>query len=372
MKFSIPFADQDGYFFLGNLTDLEISDISGESVRVTLTARYDAENTYVLDETYVPDNAGKVKLYDVKSIVEPLFPDSISNGIPSFGLDMQPTVSLYVEATDGAGTKSEMYRSIFSKGKVDAIPSDFCRFYTQMRNRKCHWRNLQTISFPANRKCSLGIAYMSSEGMAKYQKEIIMEEEYGIRTMNISAAELMTAYGLGKARDCLYVEALLLDTDGTTVRDRVFVEFDRTGAAENYTTFLFSNFFGVPETMAMQGVPTEEIVVDSNLAYFGRQLAKYDSDIYVRTTARTGHLDAEGFKQLTDLVQSTTLYEIAEGSPVRIVIEDTDIRRNRISRTIQSASITYLTTEKWERSAFMADMATSERIFDDSFDDTFN
>lgn len=371
MNITIPFADQDGYFFLGNLSDLDISEISGDSVRVTLTATFDAENNYVLDETYVPDTVGRVRLYDVKSILSPLFPDCIADGTPSFGLNAQPTVSLFVEATDEVGTKSAMFRCIFSRGRIESNPSDFSKFYTQVRNRKCHCKNMQTLSYPANRKCTLGIAYMTADNTAKFEKVFLQEESFGIRTIDISAETLMNAYSLGKGKNCLYVEALLYDAEGSTVTDRVFVEFDRSGAEENYTCFLFTNFFGVPETMAMRGVPTEELVLDANLGYFGRQLAKYDSDIYVRTTARTGHLNLEGFKQLTDLVQSPSLFEL-DGSAKRIVIEDIDIRRNRISRTIQSASITYLTTERWERSAFLQDSVSGDRIFDDTFDDTFN
>lgn len=375
MNLTIPYADTNGDFFLGNLSDIEISGISGTNVNVTLTASLDGADKYVLNGGYVPDSDGKVRIFDVKSILEPLFTDAIRNGYPQFSAKARENVKLKVDARDSAGTLSKTFQCIFTKGKIDRKPSEFTKFLTLTRNRRCHRKDVQIVSFPAERKCTIGVAYYKADGTPGWKKYDIPASGTGIRTVDVSASAVMKGAGAGDAAKCIYIQAYLVSTDGKTMYDKLHIEIERNAAEENFSTFLYTNFFGMPETMTMRGVPSDEISVEANLGYFCNRISRYDGEIYLRTTANTGALDKEHFEQLTDLLQSPSLYEMINGNGEKpalkdIAIENVDIKRSRISKSIQSASITYVAAERWERRAHIMD-TEYDGIFDETFDETF-
>ena len=158
--------------------------------------------------------------------------------------------------------------------------------------------------------------------------------------------------------------------------DRVRIEYV-SEPVENCSTFLFTNFFGYPESMTFTGTPVEAVEMESVSGYLGGELQKYDERVMVRTSINSGGINEETFALFQDLIHSPSVYAVApvptDGTKAelkKIVVENIDVRRMRISKNLQTVSFDYVYAETERRDAYI-NSTFDEEIFDESFDESF-
>ncbi|MCQ2189698.1 MAG: hypothetical protein MJZ00_07285 [Paludibacteraceae bacterium] len=295
----------------------------------------------------------------------------LHGGLPTAGTQIAP-VALVIKAQDASSTKTEQYICHYSSGKIDAYPSLFDRFYTQIRDKKIYHSTRQFLSVPDGYKLRIGLAYIGSDLIPKW-KTTVLNSITGIS--DVTCKNILSLLNLSSIdeEDCLYAEFDLLEASTEKMTDKVRFTYIEYGRAEEHDTMIFTNFFGYPETMTLKGFSDETIDMDAQLGWLNGMLSKYDTNNIIHCMAYTGDMGKEEYALFMDLIHSRSLLLAAENensADKRIVIESLDAKRERHSELIQSAAIGYRYAERFERSVYMA-CNVNTRIFDSSFNPTF-
>lgn len=375
MTFNIPAADSNGRFFTGNLEDIIISDIAGDTVNIETKFSKNGQLMATISEKYVKDLDGKVTLHDFRSVIDPLFDDAAKDGMNSI-VDSGGPIRMQINAEDASTSKSQDYWGIYSSGKLDYFPSTFTFFYTLARNRKVYNSAPLFVAAPFGLNFKAGLAYRKEDGTPAWMSMTYTGNGGSYSFSCSSLARLIDPNSSIKNEDCIYAEFELLDTDGNVV-DKLKYTFIEHGHKEEHDTFLFTNFFGHPEILTMKGFSSESLVISSELARMNGSLSKYDDEIIVENQAFTGNMSEEEYALFQDLIHSRSLnilYDDPNGIRLalskKVVITDIDVLRERHSKQIQSARINYRYAERNQRTAKLEYLGET-RIFDNSFNPSF-
>ena len=168
MEIYVSNMDERNQFFLGNMRDITISDISGDTVEVILSVFADNEHRFFQKEKYIKDAQGTVTIHDVRSIIESLIVDDLKNGL-TLGQKWIPYAQVQLYCTDESGDTNFNGIAIVSKGKIKAIPTQFKKFYTQYRNRTSRWYTMELINFGGLTRCKIGVGYRNADGIPKWE-----------------------------------------------------------------------------------------------------------------------------------------------------------------------------------------------------------
>ena len=391
---------EGGSTWLGNITDLVFYDISEY---YSLTVEFQAElrinnvtsKTVSFNETYFPDSAGKVRVSNLKDFIRPLFHPILSQD-PYTGVyndtlvRISFTYTLHREPGTDSSTATETGEVYFSQGQVSqADPHYFPYLLTQARERHSSPTRYELLTVP-NKKFNgsnynsytrtLGIAYDLNGVPTWISQTYHPSTAYGFSVLNMSARAVLDELGLSSIDEsqALYSEVTLLDDNSNPV-DRCRFIYDQCDS-ERDTTLIFKNYFGFPETLTCSGAATEEISLESTFAWLGDEYGKYDDELILTNTVSTGFLNKEKEAMLKDLVHSPSVWlaeplKHGEDSPEtkKITITDIQASRQRVSREIQSARLSFRYAEKAYREPLIdiAEEITRARIFDGSFDNSF-
>lgn len=134
---------------------------------------------------------------------------------------------------------------------------------------------------------------------------------------------------------------------------------------------IFVNNFGVSETFAVMGSIDRENKYTNELGYMRGKFKKYHIEAVKEYTANTGILDQYTADWLEDLYNSKKV-NIAEAGQVygkEITIIEATVKRSSSHSELPSHEFKYRLSQQ---NQVVVDFKKSSRVFDDSFDYTFN
>lgn len=337
------------YNFSSGLEKIVFSTFDETELEVSLTR---SDGTELLAETYVPDIDNNVVITELQSLIEPYLLDNVVD-------------SFTIRATGGSGDSvARTFTVQFCRAEMpdDMSADDFManHFLTTLRGEK-----------------------VTDIGRAEYLHFVTSSEEYvrAYITYWDGAATSTDSVTLLHATDLnqiltVEVSPSLFARDGLQLLKYQIVAGDRRMDyvidqlhPDVAPSLIFTNSFGVQETFYCTGTHTLDPDFDRAQALVNGKLVVYRVDETKVFKANTGHLTFAMAEFADDLFRSTEIYLLRGSERGKLVaITDCDAKRDNDFDSIPEFTFEYRYAQRNNNIMQFG----AGRIFDNTFDDTFN
>ena len=340
-------SDVNDYMFSSALEDFSFST-SEEAATFVLAA---ADGTELLRETYVPDAQGIIRIYDLPELVESRL---TANLIEQFTYTI----------ADGTDTRTRSFTVQFCAAAV-SIPATEWRdnyFLTTLqgaKNTAPGRREFLHLVVTEETEVTVTAVFMSPMG----------ETEEVVCTMD-SVTETGRVMSIDVSPDT-FTHTQGWDLVAYTVeaggRTQQFLVSEVLDSAPN---LVFTNSFGCQETIYCTGTHALKPKYERSASVIGGKYRNYHIEETREFDARTGPLSFEMARWAEDLFRSKEVYLLEQNTQGREVsVTEAKAERDNNFDTIPDFPFTYRYAQ---RNHNVIDLPRAGRIFDHTFDNTFN
>lgn len=349
-------------FFLYDVKEITLSEVADYAeVRISLATAGE-----ILTETFYPDEAGTVTLRDLPSLLRPYFAlpglDSVADTVRCNPLQVT------LRAADSNGPLTLYLDACYSRMPLDMlVPGG----YILSRYKEVLTAEGREEFFPfaagSGMELQIGVAYLDG-GAARYvRKQVSTAGMAGFMACRVSAQRVASLAGV-QADAVLYYLVTLTNAEG--VADRVKYVVDRR-ARRRQTTFLYLNNFGVPETITLLGLETEEPELEGDTVRMLDRERRINPDLVQGRTVNSGYMQTDKYESLKDMLTSPDIRLLEDGRNIPVVITDIDFSHQHIGNERISVSLSFRPAVS-PYGKFSRTNPLKGRIFDQTFDYTFD
>lgn len=327
----------------------ELEDIVVTGVATSLSFYVSLGGEIIFSTSYVPNKDGVVRIYDISSLL------------------LTYITGVYADFTFGVASETIPVRVFHTNAPV----AEQARFYlpsfflSSAMGRKITILNrYETLSFYAFEPCDVYVEANYYDGrLVTRQHSICSSADVkvdDVNTINVSPMNYLD-YSLGE----------LISYTVIAGRRRFTFEV-QDGIPEADPAFLFKNNFGVWETIYLVGTRETAADIKRSLAYINGKYTLYDVDEQQVYKAKTGVLLGGMLAIAQDLVRSRSIYTLnSRGETVdEVVITDSnDVKFTNDYNALPSFTLTY---RRSRRCSAMVDVVRPPKLFDKTFDNTFD
>lgn len=308
----------------------------------------------VFTADYVPDNNGKIRLFDLRRILESYIDGVFADFV-------------FTAREEGQDDYSVSYRVFKTATRISENAEEFLPsfFLTTLVNKKTtQIGRYETLSFYPQSTCSVYVQASYYSGTGVETKEVLLMNEDDV------VLDAVNSINVSPAR---FVDDSLGELIGFAVRagERSFYfEVDKTLPKAN-PAIMFRNNFGCWETMYLSGTVETEYSIKRSHAYIDGLYKQYDIDDTELFKANSGILLDSMLRLGIDLARSRYVF-LMDSSGVasdEVVFTDTEIKYVNDDDSLPTFEYTY------RRASFVSAMLHTIRppkLFDKTFDVTFN
>lgn len=351
-------------YFTSSINEIEVSQIVGDNLKIRILNM----GMELFNENYTPMD-GKVSLYNLGDMLR----DNIKYEVPE---GMSRTLDRY--------TASHFPVQVYLMDNQNQFPISFTLFYCRchtsvsplapvffthektIRTAADRMEHLTAYAGDTNTYIEVGVAYLSGS-LEKYKTYRQSMTHPYLGCYNLSIKEVAKKANVALS-SILYYEAIL-KVDGVQ-KDKVrFIHDQRR--YRNVTRFIYTNAFGLPETATFTGLDEFAPELEGNIMELLRGSARPESRFIDVHTVNSGYVDAARYRKLLDLITSPSIF-IYDGERMdEVVITDIDFTHKRIGNEMINVSLTYRKAGR-NHLGFDRTVVTRTRIFDSTFDNSFN
>ena len=375
-------------YYAQDVPILECDFAEGGSV---VFAVLDASGTQLdsWSEHYYPDASGKIQIHGLGTIA--------MSYLDTAGLDGESgsstpwvTVKVTVAYTDANDDEvSTVYQTdvYYSRTRTYFDPEVYNGFLTRFTERTILPNQPVTFSlrcFGDNKgypMLAFGVTWVDDDGALQYQywkdeedEEIADKTDKSIATLWYSLADLAAMAAAASEKDCEAGQIIKVTVElyryyrKYTLTDSMVFNID-SGHQRQKSVFLYANCFGCPETVAFTGSDERTNALECELAYMSDEYRRSWSDVEETHTADSGPLNEEGYRACVDLATAPDVRLIgSDGSigdkAVITAVNYVDVKPRTEPVRVQ---VTYRVTDRIQD----RHVRVPYRVFDDSFDETF-
>lgn len=351
-----------GPFFTGDFPDIAINSVSGK-----LSLNLTVNNISVLSENYYPDSSGYVAIRDLGELLINYI-DIPKLSATDNNYTLSP-VDVAMTLTDTSDTKSFSFKVYYSKCSVNFSPVAEARFFSRYKKIQTAEGRKEFISFlyTSTLTFKIGVAYMSN-GKPLYKRDniIIIATPIDVVAVNVSPAKIASICSVSAA-SILWYDLYL--TDGN-YQDTIRYNVDRNNHRLTHN-FLYNNVFGMPENISFTGSSELNPEITGDTVEILKNMQRIDAGYNNLQTLNTGYIDKAKYCALLDMITSPHIISYDDDNITEVVITDIDFQHNRPSNEPIAVTLTYRPAKKNHHSFFRS-AYSSNKIFDKSFDITFN
>lgn len=376
------------FYFVLDLPDLKVA---ADGKRVVFFQFYDPSNMVMngepvaLDlisefaETYYPDSDGYITLRNLGDMARSyLSPRKLSavNMANATQVWSRPYVLLAIRVCN-----PELYTQVYgtystcvyySNIRIGVQPSSYGMFLSRYHARKVlPWQPMlfSHIIF-SNWSSKLVVAYKDSEGAphrATHTFSVNGAELHDVLHYNLTLASIATLLSIA-ADSIVSVDIFLLDNG--TVQDYISFEIDRDHHRKPQG-FCFTNCFGVPETEVLVGKDVRSDKMESEHSFVSNVYKKVYTELTEEHKVCSGFIQSDTYHSLLDMVRSEEV-KLLENATMgeEVAVTEIDFSEQRPHTAPNSVYVTYRVAERHQQK-FVRDPQLPTRIFDESFDDSF-
>ena len=351
-------------YFSADIGDIKISNVSG-----TLGVKYIINSTNTISEKYYADSNGNVTIKDIAKLVEayynfPIYGESTTE----YTLD---AATVQMTCTDSSGSVSVSFKMIYSNAKVNCNPDECHFFLSRYRLIKTNKQRIEFITLfkTGSVKLITGVAYINS-GKAKFKKITLALSTKNdcCYTRLVSLKSIASLAGIN-INDVLFYELYLYVSDILTDKIRYEIDTDQKPSDIN---FLYRNLFGGFETVSFSGYMTDTPEISASVDVLLDKHQRHSISLKDSHKAYSGFVNAEKYNAIRDMLLSPVTYLLNKNFQAEeIIISESDMERTTPSSEAFGISVSYYPAYQASY-GFTRDNGIKDRIFDKTFDHTFD
>jgi hypothetical protein len=331
----------DAFCFSSALKDIVIE--SDTDVAVTFAAA----GEIFLSEAYTPDNENRIYIRDLAKLFLTYIPRTTLRA--DFIITLTP---------DGAAAQTIHTTVLYGLAEIDVPATDFLtgRFLTLLPGEKITFAGQKEFLslYPAEQTNVAACAYYPSGVWTT--KNMVINTVNQIVTIDVSPA-------------ALFENPEQINYYTIAAGNRYFTFYIKPVLPPEFTQYVFLNAFGVKETFIPGAITTRENKYDNKFGRFSGRYRKYSDEVVKNYTANTGILTDAMAGWMEDLFLSKDVFLLTgSGIEEEIVIEESTVKRMTAPDELPAFEFKYRLS-KFNQHEYSLSKAT--RIFDDSFDYTF-
>lgn len=336
-------------YFSAQLPDVEFS-ISGSRANVIIKV----DSTVIYDEILVPLNGG-VAITDMPGMVEPWVEQVLVANL---------TVDIKELDANGSQTASQQLSTkvLFSRAYINASAEEFYKGYflsTLIGTKITAMKRLEYLHYYGTKAATVMAYY--DDGSSQEFDGVAVAGNGKYTTLDVSPNRFVKA---GRTL-CSYTVSV-----GSRQQSYTIDQNDPDCAP----VLIFTNSFGVQELMYCTGTAEVDPKYTRSNAVFGGNFRNYDIDELRTFKADTGILNTAMANWVDDLFRSKEIYVVNfyNGQPtvgLEVAITDSNSKNDNNDETQPRFSFEYRYAQ---RNHNVIDIKRAGRIFDNTFDNTFN
>lgn len=369
-----------GGLWAGNRDEIIIGGVT-DDVRIRFTVSDSSGQLATFTERYTAID-GKIRILRLGDIAKTYFKmPSLESTSQLWGV--RPVISGEVFDLDGGSLGSFSQAYYYSEFPMEIpLPANYKSFLTRYSSRTIlpgQWEYLAWLDH--SQTMVLGVAYaddVPSYGQTASQphyKEISFagSGSHNIRIEQFSLSRiisLLAGAGVQVSEDqILFFDAYL--NDGDTRIDEVRFKVDRNGKIHR-RDLIYMNPFRIPAVMCLTGQNQRSADFNATYLNIGTLYRKVDTNLVIKNECFTGYIDRQSRDAVYDLAVSEPLYRVENNRLQQITLLDLDISESEPTTEPICLKITYRLADDECQLSFARPIWSSCRIFDKTFDKTFD
>ncbi len=352
--------ENNAWFFSTGLEKITASSISG-----TLNCAITIDGTEVLRETYYPDNAGQVTIYDIDDVIANSFQYPTLNDGADF-ISVNP-MSVNITLQDNDVMLSYALNVLYSRFRTSMTAYNNPVFLSRYKLKYICYNSIDYISFFKSNTTQLYVDVIYLDNGLSKKKTV---------PVSFDNDDLMVAYNVRLPKiaglcNVSYANILSFDlriTNGQ-VNDLVRYIVDRKNHREIHQ-FLYYNPFGLPESVSFVGLVQHAPELEGDIAVLQQKKMRTSPYFNELQTLNTGYLDADKYQAVIDMLYSPQLrWYDTKLMPMDVVVTDIDFTHTLMKNSRVNVNFTFCPAERKYRT--FDRLKFSGGIFDYTFDNTF-
>lgn len=366
-----------GGVFVEDMGDMTLQGATGSIVIVFTVKSAGGMVLNSWNEEYYPNGSGEVLITGLAEVMEAYLQgekvDVLFNPDSGFRqLDGYVVLEMALYK-DGAATGDVWTQWFYqANARTNVFPGSYVYFLNRFRERMVMTDQLLTMSYIyRGQTLRARVAYYMADGSSAVKTVALTAS--GMTQGRICMRQYRPSYMAGMvsatAERLIYIVFELMS--GGSVIDWMKCTFDHVNREER-TGFVFKNMFGVLEHVIFTGQNKRSSELEGSYSWIGRKYRKMHTDLTTSHTVCSGWIDEETHESVKDAIKSDDV-RLCEGLVLGDLVTVTDIDLDYATpRTSpMSAYITYRVADKVQE-RFRRTRGIADRVFDDTFDHTFN
>lgn len=371
---------ESGGLWAGNRDEIIIGGVT-DDVRIRFTVSDSSGQLATFTERYTAID-GKIRILRLGDIAKTYFKmPSLESTSQLWGV--RPVISGEVFDLDGGSLGSFSQAYYYSEFPMEIpLPANYKSFLTRYSSRTILPEQLEYLAWiDHSQDLIIGILYSDeipvygqTATQPKYKQiSVKAGNSHNIRIEKLSLSRiqlLLSANGISVSEDhILSFDAYLYE--GNILIDKIQFRIDRNSKIQRQDVIYF-NPFRIPAALILTGQNQRSADFNATYLNIGTLYRKVDTNLVIKNECYTGYIDRQSRDAVYDLAVSEPLFRFENSKLQQITLLDLDISESEPSSEPICLKITFRISDDERQLNFTRPTWNNNKVFDISFDNSFN
>lgn len=371
---------ESGGLWAGNRDEIIIGGVT-DDVRIRFTVSDSSGQLATFTERYTAID-GKIRILRLGDIAKTYFKmPSLESTSQLWGV--RPVISGEVFDLDGGSLGSFSQAYYYSEFPMEIpLPANYKSFLTRYSSRTILPGQLEYLAWiDHSQDLIIGILYSDeipvygqTATQPKYKQiSVKAGNSHNIRIEKLSLSRiqlLLSANGISVSEDhILSFDAYLYE--GNILIDKIQFRIDRNSKIQRQDVIYFNPFW-IPAALILTGQNQRSADFNATYLNIGTLYRKVDTNLVIKNECYTGYIDRQSRDAVYDLAVSEPLFRFENSKLQQITLLDLDISESEPSSEPICLKITFRISDDERQLNFTRPTWNNNKVFDISFDNSFN
>lgn len=340
--------------------------LSTDKTRVHVTIAMSSQASPIYEENLYPDTTGTIEINDIPVLIQPFAKSSLVDTLTITLLEQTITTNSDGTKTIADGVPSTLSTSVvYCAAEVSIDATTFCNQHFLSRLMGDHITalgRLEYLHYDSATDKAIVTATYDDQTTQQFDATIVGGNGSTYTTIDVSPSQYVQP---NKTLTCYTVSC--------SSRTQTFL-IDWESPSESNPVLLFTNSFGCQELAYCTGLHKVQPDIKFNSTYIKGEMRTYDIEELRPMAADTGVLTFAMADWFTELFRSDEIYAVTFNNEIptigrRVILSEQKSELSNADDELPRYTFTYRFAR---RNQNYIDVSNEGRIFDNTFDFTFN